>query len=224
MSGISKNLFGIAIFFVILVLLMNNSNSVSIKEGLDIHKVQQRPNHTEYLDIDTPPVQTQNKPSINEDDGWSNQFNNDLAGSNIQNNTNSMQPEGNFVANNAAVQNLADFNQIYDSSLVSDQVNGENINDIINQKNSKQLNMNNADLLPQEVNDDWFQSDFSQSRIKLNENNIINSDKYIIGVNTVGSSLKNPSYDLRGTIPNAKTVVSPFLNSSIEPDYNIKHW
>jgi hypothetical protein len=38
------------------------------------------------------------------------------------------------------------------------------------------------------------------------------------GVDTVLSSNKNPSYDLRGDIPNPINVVSPWLNSTITPD------
>jgi len=39
-----------------------------------------------------------------------------------------------------------------------------------------------------------------------------------IGVDTVLSSLKNPSYDIRNNIPNPISVVSPWMNSSITPD------
>lgn len=39
-----------------------------------------------------------------------------------------------------------------------------------------------------------------------------------IGVDTQGSSLKNANYDLRSSLPIAKNSVSPWLNSSYEPD------
>jgi len=39
-----------------------------------------------------------------------------------------------------------------------------------------------------------------------------------IGVDTVLSSLRNPSYDLRNNIPNPINVVSPWLNTTITPD------
>jgi hypothetical protein len=38
------------------------------------------------------------------------------------------------------------------------------------------------------------------------------------GTDTVMSSLRNASYDLRATIPNPINIVSPFLNSTITPD------
>lgn len=39
-----------------------------------------------------------------------------------------------------------------------------------------------------------------------------------IGVDTVLSSLRNPSYDIRNNIPNPINVVSPWMNSTITPD------
>jgi hypothetical protein len=90
------------------------------------------------------------------------------------------------------------------------------------------LNKNNvtsysaSDYLPKEVNDDWFNTDFSQAKYKMNDDKLINTDKYIIGINTVGQSLKNASYDIRGSVNVPKYTVSPWNNSTIEPDYNIK--
>jgi hypothetical protein len=51
---------------------------------------------------------------------------------------------------------------------------------------------------------------------------LINPSKFVTGVNTVGSSLKNPSYDIRGGIAVAKVNVCPWNNSTIDPDNNIK--
>jgi len=76
--------------------------------------------------------------------------------------------------------------------------------------------------LPQEVNDEWFDTDFSQAKKNVKGDNYINTDKYIVGVDTVGQTLKNASHDIRGTIANPKFAVSPWLNSTYEPDYNIK--
>ena len=87
-------------------------------------------------------------------------------------------------------------------------------------------NKNNVDkydvtiLLPQENNPDWF--DVPDGKYNLDNDKLINTDRYVIGINTVGQSLKNASYDIRGTIPNPKFTVSPWNNSTYEPDYNIK--
>ena len=72
-------------------------------------------------------------------------------------------------------------------------------------------------LLPVEEKD-WFE-DVTPTRIK--NRHLINIYRPV-GVNTIASSLKNPSLDIRGNPANPKTVVSPFLNSSIEPDHNIR--
>ena len=75
--------------------------------------------------------------------------------------------------------------------------------------------------LPQEVNDEWFDTDFTQAK-KVGNQNLINTEKYVVGIDTVGQSLKNASHDIRGTIANPKFNVSPWNNSTYEPDYNIK--
>jgi hypothetical protein len=72
-------------------------------------------------------------------------------------------------------------------------------------------------LLPVEEKD-WFE-DVTPTKIK--NRHLINIYRPV-GVNTISTSLKNPSLDIRGSPANPKTVVSPFLNSSIEPDHNIK--
>jgi hypothetical protein len=78
------------------------------------------------------------------------------------------------------------------------------------------------DYLPREVNDEWFDTDFSKAKIDSKDDKMIPTTRYVIGVNTVGQSLKNASYDIRGTVPNPKYSVSPWNNSTYEPDYNIK--
>lgn len=73
--------------------------------------------------------------------------------------------------------------------------------------------------LPQEVNDDWFE--VQPEPVSVKNRHLINVTKPI-GINTIGTSLRNPSYDFRGTPANPKFIVSPWLQSSIEPDTNLK--
>ena len=69
-------------------------------------------------------------------------------------------------------------------------------------------------LLPKESNNEFFPDDVQP--------NFDESYDYMIGIDTVGQSLKNASHDIRGTVPCPKiNGVSPWGNSSIEPDYNI---
>jgi hypothetical protein len=118
-----------------------------------------------------------------------------------------------------ATKSLAKFNE---NEMTS--VSNEEIDKIINERSQQQLEFNNSDLLPQEINKDWFESNFSNARIKIGNDNLINTDRYMVGINTIGQSLKNPSYDLRPSPPCPKVTVSPWNNSTIEPDFNIKPW
>lgn len=83
---------------------------------------------------------------------------------------------------------------------------------------------NVKDFLPQEIREEWFQTDLTNAKGEVDQAALIDISKFCQGVDTVGQSLKNPSYDLRGNIPNPKIIVSPFLNSSYDPDTNIKSW
>ena len=79
----------------------------------------------------------------------------------------------------------------------------------------------NADsLLPQENNKDWFDDPYQSANVK--NSHLINIYRPI-GVNTIQTTLKNPSWDIRGT-PNCPKVgsISPWMNSSIEPDTNLR--
>lgn len=73
--------------------------------------------------------------------------------------------------------------------------------------------------LPQEVNDDWFE--VQPEPISVKNRHLINITKPI-GVNTIGTSLRNSSYDLRSQPMCPKFATSPWLNSSIEADNNLK--
>ena len=90
------------------------------------------------------------------------------------------------------------------------------------------LNKNNGkkyeakDFLPKEINKQWFDPDFSQAKVNVNDDKLINTERYVIGINTVGQSLKNASHDIRGTIANPKFTISPWNNSTYEPDTNLK--
>ena len=74
-------------------------------------------------------------------------------------------------------------------------------------------------LLPREAREDWFE--VMPEPISVKNRHLINVTRPI-SINTIGTSLKNPSYDLRGSVPCPKFVISPWLQSSIEPDTNIK--
>lgn len=78
----------------------------------------------------------------------------------------------------------------------------------------------NADnLLPKQTNPDWF--DVIDEPIPIKDRHLTNVYKPI-SINTIGTSKKNASHDLRGDAPCPKSIISPFNNSSIDPDTNIR--
>lgn len=72
------------------------------------------------------------------------------------------------------------------------------------------------ELLPGDPNTKWAQVN-PQSSGDIAGKNFLNAGA-LIGVDTVGQSLRNASYDLRSEPPNPQIQVSPFMNSTIMPD------
>lgn len=75
-------------------------------------------------------------------------------------------------------------------------------------------------LLPKEKNGEWFDDPHESTNIK--STHLINIYRPV-GVNTIHTTLKNASHDIRGTPANPKYPVSPWGNSSYEPDTNINN-
>ena len=105
----------------------------------------------------------------------------------------------------------------------STSVTAKNMAKLMEENEEKKLKFNASDLLPKDVNKDWFEADFSGAQVNVDDNNLVVTDRYIVGVNTVGQSLKNASYDLRAAPANPKFTVSPWQQSTIEPDFNLKN-
>jgi hypothetical protein len=78
-----------------------------------------------------------------------------------------------------------------------------------------------ASMLPQEDEKDWFDTMHSLTAKKIQGTHLLHP-KVHMGVNTVNSSLRNGTHDIRGDIPNPKFFVGLWNNSTIEPDTNIK--
>lgn len=72
-----------------------------------------------------------------------------------------------------------------------------------------------TDLLPK-ANDQLV--DFAEYAPKaLQGQNFMDASKYV-GVNTQGSSMRNANYQLRADVPNPRTNVGPWANSTIDAD------
>ena len=98
----------------------------------------------------------------------------------------------------------------------------KNMAALAEENDANQITFNCNDYLPQETNQDWFETDFDNAQLQCDSTSLVTTDRYIVGVNTVGQSLKNASYDIRAQPPCPKFKVSPWNNSTIEPDFNIK--
>lgn len=108
-----------------------------------------------------------------------------------------------------------------DRYMPIDESNGEGAPiDLSGSKNSDADKYNVNSFLPQEEEKDWFET---IEQVDVKNSNLINIYRPI-GANTIGSSQKAASYDIRGyadaTCP--KFVVSPWLQSSYEPDRSNK--
>ena len=76
-----------------------------------------------------------------------------------------------------------------------------------------------ADLLPHTSSDVPVGWSVGDSAGELNDKNFLNAG-YHVGVNTVGQSLRNANLQLRSECPNPTVKVSPWLQTTMEPDLN----
>lgn len=92
--------------------------------------------------------------------------------------------------------------------------------DITNIKGTEQDKYNSNNFLPQQKEKDWFET---IETVDVKNSHLINIYRPI-GVNTIGSTHKGAIWDIRGLDKAVcpKFVVSPFLQSSWEPDRSSK--
>ena len=77
-----------------------------------------------------------------------------------------------------------------------------------------------AELLPQDNSSAWAQVNPSGTGT-LKDRNFLQSGHHI-GINTVGQTLRNANLQLRSEPPNPQVKVSPWIQSTIDPDTNRK--
>ena len=77
-------------------------------------------------------------------------------------------------------------------------------------------NYDPSELLPKDVNSQWAQLNPAGSADFKNVNLL--KAGYLIGIDTIGSTLRNANLQERSEPPNPTTSVSPWLNTTIEPD------
>lgn len=81
---------------------------------------------------------------------------------------------------------------------------------------SRQSVANPEDLLPRDDNSQWAQLN-PRGVGDLNNVNLLQAGLWN-GINTVGSSLRNANLQIRSEPPNPQSQVSPWMNTTIEPD------
>jgi hypothetical protein len=75
------------------------------------------------------------------------------------------------------------------------------------------------DLLPKDAaNSQWAQVNPAGQGDMKNQNFL--TAGYHVGINTTGSTLRNPNLQLRSEPPNPQQKVSPWMQTTIEPDLN----
>ncbi len=162
----------------------------------------------------------ENNSDFSELANFTNEANNILDSKKTNNSTFNGFPDGNvnFTKNdnNMSVRGYLNQNELYGDA---------NLKEFTNQKPESQqqkvLNLYNSDAyLPNDrFSDPKLTKGFQilENPVSVNNPNLIPVLKSI-PVSSVMGSNRNSTYDIRSEPPNPKTVVSPFLNSSIMPD------
>jgi hypothetical protein len=162
----------------------------------------------------------ENNSDFSELANFTNEANNILDNKKTNNSTFNGFPDGNINFtkndNNMSVRGYLNQNELYGDA---------NLKDFTNQKPENQqqkvMNLYNSEsYLP---NDKYMNPELTKG-FQILENPVsVNNPNLIpvlrsIPVSSVMGSNRNSTYDIRSEPPNPKTVVSPFLNSSIQPD------
>jgi hypothetical protein len=106
------------------------------------------------------------------------------------------------------------------SSLGEDQFASANGVSTTTHGMSKAKMDNPSSLLPNDTNSQWASLN-PNGNGALKSVNLLQAGS-LVGINTVGSSLRNPNLQLRSDPPNPQGSVGPWNNSTIQPDTNRK--
>lgn len=121
-----------------------------------------------------------------------------------------------FSSNTSNVGYAADYNQGYTLGINS---SDPALSKFTSQAPPQKTPLISDDLLPKK-SENWFET--PSVGTKIDDANLLADAIFKTGIDTVGSTRKNPSYDIRGNIANPKFPVSPWNNSSYEPDNNLR--
>jgi len=100
---------------------------------------------------------------------------------------------------------------------LGDQSTGSQMNQLPSECYPKDV-LSSVDLLPRDANSLWAQVNPS-GQGSLADQNFLTAG-FHIGINTVGQTLRNPNRQLRSEPLNPQVKVSPWMQTTIEPDIN----
>lgn len=127
------------------------------------------------------------------------------------------------------VEMMADYSRNANAeSLANAVVPSEPVNEVpsavVNKENRNKLpadcfpkdQLNPAELLPGDANSTWAKA-VPNGMGELGDQNFLSAG-YHVGINTIGSSLRNANYQIRSDPPCPTVQVSPWLQTTIAPD------
>ena len=139
---------------------------------------------------------------------------------------NMLNSEDNQMNNQQMNNDQSDTNQIDGSYGVGNdeayrpvESNQENGNQLPNECYPKDV-LSPKELLPKDTDSVWAQS-VPSGQGALGDHNFLDAG-FHVGMNTVGQTLRTPNYQLRSEPANPQVKVSPWMQSTIEPDTNRK--
>ena len=86
---------------------------------------------------------------------------------------------------------------------------------------AEKMQLSPEDLLPKDISADQFERQFGDAQAQLKDKNFLTAG-FNMGIDTSSGSRKNMSYDLRSEPKNPRTIVSPWMQSTITEDNNKK--
>jgi len=125
-------------------------------------------------------------------------------------------PSPGFDSNITNIGNAANYGQGYNLGIDN---SDPRLSKFTSQGPVQKTPLISDDLLPKKT-ENWFET--PSIGTKVDDANLLADAVFKTGVDTIGSTRKNPSYDMRGNIPNPKFPISPWMNSSYEPDNNLR--
>ena len=123
----------------------------------------------------------------------------------------------NNIQNNETNENVSGSYGVENDSNFKEVNNNVDSNQLPNECYPKDI-LSPKELLPKDVESTWAQS-VPAGQGSLGDQNFLNAG-FHIGINTVGQTLRNPNYGLRSEPPNPQVKVSPWMQTTIEPDTN----